>query len=62
MLQKCVLGGNYINYSQKQKQLPICYFIVMNVKYESGILVKKKYFTEKNPEDIFLTDTHNNMK
>lgn len=51
-----------MNYSQKQKQLPICYFIVMNVKYKSGILVKKKYFTEKNPGDTFLTDTHNNMK
>lgn len=51
-----------MNYSLKKKQLPICYFIVTNVKCESGILVRKKYFTEKSTGDIFLTDTHNSVK
>lgn len=41
---------------------PYMLFIVMNVKCESVILVRKKYFTEKSTGDIFLTGTHNSVK
>lgn len=59
---KNVCWGQLFELFLEAETAPLCYFIVMNVKCKSSILVRKKYFTERSTGDLFLTDTRNNVK